>query len=178
MMIGLLLASLLAGQTAPAPAPAAADPLAPAREGRLRCLSPNAAKRTCASITQYKVQTDGSFDAKVTGIVSRNPQVLIQYSTFGFVENGAVCTMIRARDFETAKLLSNGLPLTGAADRDMRLELQGSVQPLAGKKRCYQDRADEGGDLRAMVTLDGVAQPQLSQAVTWVLPGDGYAVGI
>lgn len=176
MMIGLLLASLLAGQTAAPAAPA--DPLAPAREGKLRCLSPNPAKRTCQSITQYKVQPDGSFDAKVTGIVSRNPQVLIQYSTFGFVENGAVCTMIRTRDFETGQLLSMGLPLAGAADREMRLEVLGSVQPLAGKKRCYTDRADDGGDLRVMVTLDGVAQPQLNQTVAWIAPGEGYAVGI
>lgn len=66
MIAALLLAGLLAGQSAPA---ASADPLAPTREGKLRCVAPNPARLTCRTIIRYKVASDGSFDATVAGLV-------------------------------------------------------------------------------------------------------------
>ncbi|TGX56132.1 hypothetical protein E5A73_03265 [Sphingomonas gei] len=173
MIAALLLAGLLAGQSAPA---ASADPLAPAREGKLRCIAPNAARLTCHAIIRYKVDSDGDFDATVTGLVSRDSTVLLRYKTFGRVEQGGVCAMMRTSDFQNGTLLSSGRPLAPNADNAIRLQVLGAVQPIQGKKRCYLDRTEDGVT-RSVVTLDGVVHPELSQTVTWVAPGEGYAVG-
>lgn len=173
MIAALLLSGLLAGQSAPA---TTADPLAPAREGKLRCIAPNPAKLTCHTIIRYKVTAGGSFDATVTGIVSRESATLLRYKTFGRVEEGGVCVMMRASDFQNGMLLASGRPLAAKADSAMRLQVLDTVQPLQGKKRCYQDRTEDG-ITRAIVTLDGVAHPELTQTVSWVAPAEGYAVG-
>jgi hypothetical protein len=173
MIAALLLAGLLAGQSVP---PAPGDSLAPAREGKLRCIAPNPARLTCRTIIRYKVNSDQSFDAVVTGIVARDPTLLLRYETFGRIEEGGICVMIRVSDFQNGILLSSGRPLAPNADRAMRLQVLDGVQPMQGKKRCYQDRTEEGV-VRAIVTLDGIAHPELTQTVAWVTPSQGYAVG-
>ncbi len=173
MIPALLLAGLLAGQSAPA---APADPLAPAREGKLRCVAPNAARLTCHTIIRYNVESDGDFDATVTGLVSRDSTVLLRYKTFGRVEQGGVCVMVRTSDFQNGMLLSSGRPLAPNADSAMRLQVLDAVQPIQGRKRCYLDRTEDGVT-RTVVTLDGVAHPELGQTVVWVSPSEGYAVG-
>jgi len=174
MIAALLLAGLLAGQSAPAPAPA--DPLAPARQGKLRCVAPNPARLTCRAIIRYQVADDGSFDATVTGLFSSDPGILLRYKTFGRIEEGGVCVMIRTSDFQNGMLLTNGKRMAPNADQAMRLQVLNSVQSLQGKKRCTQDRTEDGMT-RMIVTLDGVAHPELTQPVAWVARSEGYAVG-
>lgn len=174
MIAALLLAGLFAGQSAPA---VSADPLAPAREGKLRCIAPNPAKLTCRAIIRYQLSDDGSFDATVTGLVSSNPGVLLRYKTFGRVEEGGVCVMIRTSDFQNGTLLNQGKRMAPNAESAMRLQVLDSVQPLQGRKRCFKERAEDGVT-RMIVTLDGVAHPELSQPVAWVARSEGYAVGL
>lgn len=174
MFAALLLAGLLAGQSAPA---TAADPLAPAREGKLRCVAPNPARLTCRAIIRYQVAGDGSFDAVVTGLVSSDPGILLRYKTFGRVEEGGVCVMIRTSDFQNGTLLNNGKQMAPNAERAARLQVLDAVQPLQGKKRCTLDRTEDGAT-RMIVTLDGVAHPELTQPVAWVARSEGYAVGL
>jgi hypothetical protein len=174
MIAALLLAGLLAGQSAPA---APADPLAPAREGKLRCVAPNPARLTCRTIIRYKVASDGSFDATVAGLVSSDPGVLLRYKTFGRVEEGGVCVMIRTSDLQNGTLLGNGKRMSPNAESAARLQMLDAVQPLQGKKRCTLDRT-ENGATRMIVTLDGVVHPELTQPVAWVSRSDGYAVGL
>jgi len=173
MFAALLLAGLFAEQSLPA---APNDALAPAREGKLRCIAPNPARLTCQTIIRYRASTDGSFDATVAGLVSGDPTLLLRYKTFGRIEEGGVCVMVRSGDFQNGTLLSSGKPLAPNADRAMRLQVLDAVQPLQGKKRCTQDRTEDGVT-RTVVTLDGVAHPELAQTVAWVTPAQGYAVG-
>ncbi len=173
MISALLLAGLLAGQTAPA---GPDDPLAPAREGKLRCVAPNPAKLTCRTIIRYRVDTNGDFDATVAGLVSRDSTVLLRYKTFGRVEQGGVCVMMRGSDLQNGVLLSSGRPLGRAAEEAARLQVMDAMQPMQGKKRCFLDRTEDGVT-RSVVTLDGVAHPELTHTVAWVSPQDGYAVG-
>lgn len=174
MIAALMLVGLLAGQSAPA---APADPLAPAREGKLRCIAPNTARLTCRTIIRYKVASDGSFDATVAGLVSSDPGILLRYKTFGRIEEGGVCVMIRTSDFQNGTLLNNGKPMSPNSERTTRLQMLDAVQPLQGKKRCTLDRTEDGAT-RMIVTLDGVAHPELTQPIAWVSRSEGYAVGL
>lgn len=173
MIAALLLAGLFAGQSTPA---ATADPLAPARAGKLRCVAPNPAKLTCRAIIRYKVNDDGSFDASVAGYVADDPSILLRYKTFGRIEEGGVCVMIRTSDFQNGELLGSGRRLAPNAERAIRMQIMDSVQPIQGKKRCTIDRTEDGAT-RMIVTLDGIAHPELTQPVAWVARNEGYAVG-
>lgn len=176
MIAALLLNGLLVAQAAPTLPDAPADPLAPARAGKLRCISPNPARLTCQTIIRYKLSGAKSFDAKVSGLVGGDPTLLLRYDTFGDVEQGGVCVTMRVGDFQNGMLLRSGKKLSPNDERALRLQVLDTVQPMQGKKRCYIDRT-EAGVTRAVVTIDGVAHPELGQTVAWVSPSDGYAVG-
>jgi hypothetical protein len=169
----VLLTLLLLGA---APAPQEADPLAQARDGRVRCVAPDTRARTCASMTRYVPRADGSFDALVSGMVLRDPLVVLDYRTSGTVEDGAVCSVVRPVDIRDGKLSREGAPLAPALQADVAARVAAAVQPLAGRKRCYRDRFD-GETYQSAVTIDGLLRPELSQRAIWVRPDDGYAVG-
>lgn len=158
-----------------ADAVAAADPLAPAKAGRIRCIDPDRSARTCGTIVRYTLRGDGSFDALVTGVVNRDPLIILEYSTFGQVRDGAVCSRIRPADFNAGKLTSNGTALSPALEANTRAKLLEALQPLAGHERCYRDSG--AGDVTVNVTIDGLLRPEMGQTAIWVMPEDGYAPG-
>ncbi len=170
-----MLLALAVALLAPVQAEAVPDPLAPAKAGRIRCIEPDRAARTCGTIVHYTLRGDGAFDALVTGVVNRDPLIVLEYSTFGQVRDGAVCSRIRPADFNTGKLTSNGTALSPALETNTRLKLMEALQPLAGHERCYRDAG--AGELTVNVTIDGLLRPEMSQSAIWVLPEDGYAPG-
>jgi hypothetical protein len=158
---------------------APADPLAPAREGRIRCVAPNMELRTCQAMIRYTPRGADGFDATVLAIIERDPVVLIQYETFGRIEQGGICGMVRASDFESGKLMKGGKPMTAADVQFVRLRLMDAAEPIIGKKRCFIDRPDAGKrTISTVVTLNGVAQNEQAQTVTWVEPGEKFALGL
>lgn len=171
-----MLLSLALALLAPVQAEAVPDPLAPAKAGRIRCVNPDRASRTCTTIVHYTLRGDGAFDALVTGVVNRDPLIVIEYSTFGQVRDGAVCNRVRPADFNAGKLSSNGTALSPALETNTRIKLLDALQPLAGHERCYRDAAS-GDELTVNVTIDGLLRPDMGQTAIWVLPEDGYAPG-
>ncbi len=166
----LLIAAVLGGQ-------ADADPLAPARAGKLRCVQPDVAARTCATIVRYTVRDDGGFDAAISGVVNLAPLVVIDYKTSGTIEDGAVCSVVRPADFNAGRLTKDSAPATAAVEAMVRPRIMAALQPLAGKKRCYRDKP-EGNVLISDVTVNGVYTADLRQRAIWVSPEDGYRTGM
>lgn len=170
-----MILAILALSTAAIPQ-AAPDPLAPAREGKVRCIAPNTAAKTCQSLIQYTVRDDGSFDARVAGIVRREPSVVVIYRTSGAVEGELVCSTVRPYDLLHGDFFGGDRPLTGALAEQVHDELMLRLQGIAGQKRCYTDRV-EGRQLHAAVTFNGIAHPEMDQTAIWVSPDEGYALG-
>ncbi|MET3723094.1 hypothetical protein [Sphingomonas trueperi] len=170
-----MLLSLALALLAPVQGEAVPDPLAPAKAGRIRCIDPDRSARTCGTIVRYTLRGDGAFDALVTGVVNRDPVIVLEYSTFGQVRDGMVCSRVRPADFNSGKLTSNGTALSPALEANTRLKLMEALQPLAGHERCYRDAG--AGELTVNVTIDGLLRPDMSQTAIWVLPEDGYAPG-
>jgi hypothetical protein len=170
-----MLLSLALALLAPVQGEAVSDPLVPAKAGRIRCIDPDRSARTCGTIVRYTLRGDGAFDALVTGVVNRDPVIVLEYSTFGQVRDGMVCSRIRPADFNAGKLTSNGTALSPALEANTRAKLLEALQPLAGHERCYRDAG--AGELTVNVTIDGLLRPEMSQTAIWVLPEDGYAPG-
>lgn len=170
----MLTSLLLLAATSPLPA---ADALDPARMGKIRCVRPDSQARTCATMVRYTVHADGSFDAVITGVVSTEPTIVLEYQTSGQLEDGAVCSMVRPIDFTSGKLSKDGASLAPALETSVRQRVMLALQPLAGKKRCYRDRAD-GDGLISDVIVDGQVRAEMNQRAIWVSPEDGWAPGM
>ncbi len=59
-------------------------------------------------MVRYTVHENDSFDAVVTGVISTEPTILIEYHALGQVEDGAVCSTVRPVDFSSGKLSKDG----------------------------------------------------------------------
>ncbi|MCW3836900.1 hypothetical protein ACFQ1E_11495 [Sphingomonas canadensis] len=171
----MLLTALALFALSPAPAPQEADPLAPAREGKLRCADPDPARKTCATITRFRMRDDGSFDATISGIADPGTTTVIVYDTWGRVEGSAVCITVRPADISGGRFFVDGKPATSSQSSELGERLANLIAPLAGKKRCFIDQEDDGAII-SNVTLDGVVQIEQRRRVAWINAADGYAL--
>jgi len=167
VILPLLLA--LAGQ-----AEAAEDMLTPARQGMIRCTSPDPARKTCSTLTRFTMRPDGGFDAEVTG-VGGPAGIQVHYKMPGTLVGGAVCFVHRADTLAGASFTKPDARLAQSLQDTLRTRLAAALAPYNGRQRCYRDRI-ENGALVAKTMLDGVAHPELDRTVLWVAAGDGYKV--
>jgi hypothetical protein len=156
--------------------PQAADPLAPARAGKLQCANPNVEKKTCMSLTRYTVKPGGAFETATTVMIAPQPVVTMEVKSSGTVKDGALCAPIRTADFEAATFQMDGAALEATIAATIRGQVIASIAPMANKMGCTRETPD-GAVARAEVTIDGVARPELTQRVLWVKPEDGYKLG-
>ncbi|MBO9623127.1 MAG: hypothetical protein J7500_10490 [Sphingomonas sp.] len=150
------------------------DTLTPAREGLLRCTSPDPARKTCSSLTSFTIRPDGSFEAEVTGI-GGPAGIQVHYRMPGKIVGGAACFVHRTDTLASATFTKPNARLAQSLQETLRRDLAAAMAPLNGRQRCYRDQIDNAV-LIARTTLDGVAQPDLDRPVRWVAPGDGYKV--
>jgi hypothetical protein len=156
---------------------AAADPLAPARAGKIQCANPNIEKKTCMGLATYKLNADGSFDTTTTVLIAPQPPITMEVKSAGKRVGDALCAPIRKEDFEAASFKMDGTPLDASTATAIRGQILGSIVPMLGKMGCTRETPD-GATRKAEVTLDGVARPEMTQRVLWVKPEDGYKLGL
>lgn len=168
-MLTLILALAAAPQ-------ATADPLAPAREGKVQCVSPNREKKTCLAIARYELGAGGAYKSAVTVMVNPAPLITMETRTAGTVEGGATCNTIIAADYDAAVFTMDGKPMDENMAAAIHPQVSAAIAPMAGKKGCSREHA-EGDLLVSEVTLDGVAHPEMTQKLIWVSPSDGYTLG-
>lgn len=168
MFEALLLFASLAGETA--------DPLAPAREGKIQCVTPDRVKKTCSAITSYAAKADGSWRGTSSVMLPPAPQMTLITESDLNVEDGAICGLILREDFEASKMLMNGTPMPPEQAQPIIAQLLMFVAPMIGQKACTRVRP-EADVLVSETTLNGVARPELAQRFIWVKPDEGYRVG-
>jgi hypothetical protein len=168
MLEALLILAAASGQTA--------DPLAPAREGKVQCVSPNVEKKTCMAIATYDVRVDGSYDAVTIALISPAPMITMETRSTGKIENGAVCGLIKRDDYANSVFMLDGKPADASVAEAVKAQMLPALASMEGKNGCSRERA-EGGLQVAEITLDGVARPELTQRLIWVKPDQGYKLG-
>lgn len=164
----LALAAVATGQNA--------DPLAPARQGKIQCVVPNIEKKLCGAISTYTMRSDGSFDSVTTTMLAPTPLITMQTRVPGTVEKGSVCSPVRKADYEAATFQMDGAPMDEAMASGTKAQVVAALASMDGKKACGTDKP-EGDLILAQITLDGVAHPELNQRYIWVDPADGYKIG-
>lgn len=153
-----------------------ADPLAPAREGKLHCYTPDAGKKTCVALSSFTAGPDGSWRADTTMLLAPAPLTIFTSSSVVTVEGAAMCGPVLREDIMAGTVTMGGIPLPAEQAAPVLEQIAGALSSMIGTKACTTLRPD-GDVLVAESTLDGVAAPQLTQRLIWVAPDEGYRVG-
>jgi hypothetical protein len=169
------LAAALCLTALPAVAAAPADPLAPARAGKVQCYQPNMIRKTCHSIGAYSFEAGGKIANKAQILIPAQVPLVMTVTSPVVVRGQAVCGALRAQDFATATFTANDQPLTDESTRKLREAVAAAMTSMLGKDVCTTV-VGTGDSLRAEASIDGVAKPELTQDMLWVAPADGYRV--
>lgn len=167
-MISLLLAAALQ-----AAAPAAADPLAPARIGDLQCYGADPVRRTCRAMGGYSFTADGQILNKAEVVLQDAPLVTMTTVSPVTVRDGAICGPLSGVDKAQIAVRGRRLPEADAAP--IRARLLESMAPMLGKEVCTTYRRS-GDWWIAEVTMDGLARQDMNDTLLWVPPSAGYTV--
>ncbi len=154
-------------------APTAADPLAPARAGKLQCHAPNAAAKSCRSLASYTFAPDGSILNKADVLLAPQMGLIMTVTSPVAVKNGAVCGALSGID--KATFVMNGQPTDQATTDAIRQQVGQAMAPMLGKQVCTTYKPDGEGFIASAV-IDGQPAPGGDQKVIWVAPTDGYKV--
>lgn len=172
MVLPLVLS--LAALAAPEAA-ASTDPLAAARDGMMQCTAPDAARRTCKSLSSYAFGPDGVLN-RAEAVISPNMPLVMRIATPVTVRGSAVCGPIRAEDIESSQIVFAGRPITGEQAEKAKAQLKGSLGGLIGAEICTTFQAAQQG-YTTQVSVNGAPAPDMSGApVIWVKPGEGWKV--
>ncbi len=150
----------------------AADPLAPAREGRLQCHQPDTARKTCASLAGYTFAPDGTILNQAEVMLNPAPLIVMRQEDAVVVRDGAVCGRFGA--FEDAVFTVDGQLAPPAVADAIQGQIAAAFAQL-GTEGCTR-YSPQGDGWMAEVSIDSVARPDLNQPVIWVAPSDGYTV--
>lgn len=155
----------------------APDPLAPARQGKLQCYSPDPVRKTCSAIAGYTPLADGKWSNVATVLIDPDQEVVMESVTRVHLEGEAVCGAITRSDMMAGTLSVRGKRLTEEQARPL-LERIAQAFDAAGvlEKSACTTYVPQGDALRAVYLLDGKPLEPF-QKVIWIDPNDGYRVG-
>ena len=174
-----LLATLAAAVTAMTPAnpsSSLADPLAPARLGKVQCYAPDVSRRTCRSIGAYAIDRRGVIQNTAIVLVAASPAIVLTTVAPVRVKAGAICGVIQAGDMERGTFTIDGEPASAADAATLRRQMAPGYAAILGHEICSADAPDEDGGTLAQVTVDGERRPAMDQRIRWVSPEEGYTV--
>ena len=167
----LLLLTALTGQSD-------ADPLAPAREGKVQCYKPDVGKKTCMAISAFLPQADGSWVNKATALLDPAQGITMTTNSVVQATPTGVCGTVTRDDILKGSLTMGGGELPAEQGKPILEMVATAIEGMGmiGKPSCSAF-APDGDALKSTVTIDGVAKPEFSQRVIWVSPDEGYKVG-
>ncbi len=151
-----------------------ANPLGPVASGLVQCYAPDVAKKTCASLSEYRDNGDGSYANIASVLISATPPAVLKTITPVKVVDGAICGQIRQEDITAGTLTINGSLYAADAAAPILAKVATGMSSLYGHDICTSYSQD-GKVLTAKVTFDGNPHPP-DNAVVWVDPADGYKV--
>lgn len=165
--------SVILAMAMQAAAPAAADPLAPARIGDVQCYGADTVRKTCRAMGGYSFGAGGEILNRAEVILQDAPLVTMTTTSPVTVKDGAVCGPLSGID--KAQIAFRGRRIPEADAVPIRAQVQRSMADVLGQEVCTTYRRS-GDWWIAQVTLNGVARPDMSDTLLWVPPSAGYSV--
>lgn len=171
-MLVLMMAAAMATTPAAGDAPAlkVADPLAPARAGKLLCQTPKAEGKSCAALSRFEFQPDGKIVRVTDARLTRTPWVYVRLHNPVEIRDGSVCAPFDG--FDKAEVFQEGK----AADEETTARTRKGLVEIFGwaadKVGCTTYEPREQGLVAQLKIGD---DPRHPEPVQWVDPAEGWA---
>lgn len=150
-----------------------ADPLEPARAGKVQCYDPIIAEKTCRAMGAYRFGADGEIWNDAQSVVNDTPHIVLRATTRVYVRDDAECAKSDNLAEEITAIEVDGAALTGAQYDAIRKQAAEAMSATIGNgELCTVYHPKPDGSLRAIASLNGVARPDLESVVRWVNPAD------
>jgi len=175
-MIAVLAAAAVAAKPPPTiPLPGL---LAPMGTGKLMCIGPDKAKKTCIGIGGMRLNAKGEMVVwNKTWLGDARGPLLATQEAVVTLKDGAVCDPNRPSDFEATRYTWAGGKLTAQQVDVLRTRIKARLQQYFNRETCQQVYEDAGG-LVMLARVNGVQDPSLTLRFVWISPKDGYRVGV
>lgn len=171
-MTTLILLALLQATAAPADA----DPLAPARQGKLQCMAPDRARKACTALNHYVPDGERRYRNTTRALLTLKPLVTLEITVSSTIEGDAYCGTVTRADLEAATVFLGKAEAPDSLRKRVIDATLSSIRSDLGKKACSRVRPD--GDLLLQKSeVDGVSRPDLMMRFIWVDPEEGYRLG-
>lgn len=153
-----------------------ADPLAPARAGKIQCLDPDPAARTCRGMAWFDLRGDGSVVARQIIIFNNLPAYAAEARFRVKREGAALCGTLSDAEMASHRVVSSRAPCAPARDdRIVILFREEMLATLWNRKLCSYHYERAGDDLQQEVgTVDGVFAGELMSLYSWIDPKAGW----
>jgi hypothetical protein len=171
----LTLASALAALTLQAP-----DPLAPARDGKLLCITPNVAAKSCNAISSYAWGADGAILSETRSIINAAPMIVLVSRTPVTMRGDLECSSTAGYAGQIAAVEVDGQPLAGEQLDGVRQMIAGQLSAALGEGEMCSSWGHPGADgvIDYTVTMDGTPKPELAGAALWIGADEGWRVAL
>ena len=154
---------------------AATDVVAQSRAGKVMCVNPDPATKTCSSIISYKPQDDGSLVETGEVLISPDQALTFEMSATARPKGGAICGAVALADMQKGILRMNGTPFPPDRNEAALDRLIERLKPMVGREACEVLRI-AGGDLKKYAQIERVDLELPGKPVSWIRPEDGYRV--
>ena len=170
-MIAIMLAALAMA------APADPNPLAPARDGRVQCYTPDVERQVCRAIGAYRFEPDGRIVNDAENMLSSVPLGILYATSEVYIKDNAECSLGAFDEGHVRAIEVNGVALEGeqlASARSMVAEIM--REAIGSGEYCSTYHPKPDGSLRALVTVDGMPRTDAEDTILWIRREDGWRV--
>lgn len=151
------------------------DILAQSKSGKVLCSNPDAATKSCSSITTFSTSVEGAVTETTEILLTPDQPLTVTMSTGSQVVGGSYCGVMTMDELRRGQVRLSGQALPADRNALVLQRLEASMGPLAGKKACDVIRVENNG-LVKYGQIEGVELKLPRKPVMWVSPDDGYKV--
>lgn len=153
-----------------------AEQLAPARQGKLQCLSPIASTKTCDSLSKITQVAPGryAYEAEIL-LDADGPVIVVERGTIT-VQGSKSCETVRLAELSRLKFKVAGVPASATETARYRTQFKQKFAPLAGQVICSSIGPEEEGAHEVETYLDGRHVVGMDYSMMWVNPNEGWKV--
>jgi hypothetical protein len=175
MMSQIALLLLLSSQIASEPnLQPITDPLAPAREGKSYCQSPNREAKTCSGISTYRFEADGSIIGRSVGALNNDPPLSFAIEGVTEIKEGSICFTIRQKDLDAMYLMVGSERFDSEpGDKLLALRRESMATEILDKEICEKHYRD-GDRLTYTTFVDSVENADMSGDYVLIDDSSGY----
>ena len=155
--------------------PAATDVLAQSKSGKMMCVNPDPATKTCSSILFYKSQCDGSLLETGEVLIAPDQSLTLEMSSIVKSQGGAICGAVGLADMQKGRLRMDGTLFPPDSNQAALNKLIERLKPMAGREACEVLRIEDG-ELKKYGQVERVDLNFPGKPVSWISAADGYRV--